>query len=102
MPEELTENNARGLVDKYYGELKVAHALDSSIAMGDAPQASREMLVAWAKLSNEKKKVEEREVLRAEIEAIDLSKAGLRKRDAGETDVIYEVRVANVRVVKNV
>ena len=84
------------LTDEAYAKLAVTFA---DTVSKDVPvvTGSREQEVACAKLILEKQKAEEQEELKKEVSELDLSKAHIKKVDAGLSDVVYEVRVFGVR-----
>lgn len=96
MADELTKDSAGGLADEYYEQLKIEHKDYLASEMGDAPKG-KAMEMAWRKLRGEKEKAEEREVLQVEIGEIEISQAVLSKRNAGQRDVVYEIRLVDVR-----
>ena len=108
MPDEIITNSIEKPVIKTAGELsdeaydKLAVTFANTVSK-DIPAiaGSKEQCVARSKLILEKQKAEDQEALRKEVDALDLTKSHIRKSNAGTADVVYEIRLFNVREPDN-
>jgi hypothetical protein len=100
LPENPTIKTAGTLSDDAYAQLAITYA-DTPSKEIPVVAGSREQQVANARLICEKQKAEDQEALRKEVDALDLSKAHIRKSKAFTADVVYEVRLFDIREPNN-